>query len=128
MYKGLTPPGYRGKLPSPIAPTQEGTATTAATAATHKVTISAWLEVPMEVELTKAKIKKLVADYIDPDEKNDLETPLETFVECDLQESLVNDLMQSLPNNITVKTSTGSVTFNLVDGDIDCDVNGVEVS
>ena len=97
------------------------------TAATHKVTITTWLTVPMEVELTKAKIKKLVADYIDPDDKNDLETPLESFIEFDLQESLANDLAQSLPNSITVKTSTGSLTFNLVDGDIDFDVNGVEV-
>ena len=89
------------------------TATPAAKAARTEVSISTSLQVPYTCGLSRSGVKKLVADYIDPDDKDDLEGVLETYLECVIQDALLEYLLEALPSVIELDTPDGPFTLKI---------------
>lgn len=89
-----------------------------------KVTITASLQVPFEIELSKAKAKKLCAEYMDPDEKGeDLEISLQSFMECEAEDVLVDRLLKAIPGEVEFD----HFTLKLNEQELDGSPDGVEV-
>ena len=78
---------------------------TATTTKAVKATLSFSVQVQVSVQATEAKWKKLTKEYRDPDEKweNDGETCIDTFIDCELEEvireELQTRLLADMPND-----------------------------